>query len=194
MDTIACPKCGAQVGVAEKFCAACGASVVPDVPRQLSIEAQSTLGGARKWLMAISIITLVSGFIFYAIQRSDVEDQIRSAETQTAGMDPAQRDAIMMQTAHMTWDEAVAHDRGQPRMTLFVNAGLAFFYLCMWFWAKKNALGATITSLLVFITVIAVSAVLDPKTLAMGIVVKILFIAALARAITVARQERALSA
>lgn len=64
----------------------------------------------------------------------------------------------------------------------------------MWFWAKRNALAATVTALLLFITVIGVNAVYEPKSIAQGVVIKILFIAALAKAISAALEERRLQA
>lgn len=168
-----------------------------DVPPEvigLGIERDVRIGRARKWLMAISIITLISGFIFYAINKDSVEKQIREAEAQIADIDPVQRDEIMKEQTGMTWAEAVAHDRGQVSLLLFINIGLAIVYLGMWFWAKRNPLAATVTALLLFVTVIFVNAAYDPKTLAQGIIVKIFFIAALAKAIGAAQEERKIQA
>lgn len=119
-----------------------------------------------------------------------MEEQIRTAEAQIAGMDPETVDAMMKQQVGMTWAEAKAHDRGQVNLLLFVDIGLSAAFLGMWVWAKRNALAASVTALLIFITVIGINAVFDPKTLAQGIIVKIFFIAALAKAISVAQAER----
>ena len=198
-----CPKCEADVAASEKFCAACGAPVAEGMQRPMDVppeviglghERDARIGRARKWLMAISIITLVSGLIFYAINKDEVEKQIRDAEVQIAGIDPTTRDELMKQQVGMTWEEAKAHDRGQVNLLLFVNIGLAIAYLGMWFWAKRNALAASVTALLLFITVMGVNAVYDPKTLAQGVIVKIFFIAALAKAISAAQEERRIQA
>jgi len=45
-------------------------------------------------------------------------------------------------------------------------------------------------ALLLFLTVIVISAVLEPTSLAQGVVVKILFIAALGKAVMAGREER----
>ena len=123
----------------------------------------------------------------------EVEKQISQAETQIAGIDPVQRDELMKQQTGMTWDEAKAHDRGQVNLLLFVNIGLSIVYFGMWIWAKRNALAASVTALLLFITVIVVNGVYDPKTLPQGIIVKIFFIGALAKAISAAQEERRLT-
>jgi hypothetical protein len=200
MDEIRCPRCVAVVAANERFCAACGADIAGDKvaqdppPAKLDLDATRKLGTARKWLLAVSILTLLTGFVLYALNKSSVEDQIRDAAAKTAQMDPAQRDALMMQNVHMTWDQAVAHDRGQVNMLLAINIGLSVVYLGLFFFAKKNALTASVIALLLFITVIAVNAVFEPTSLAQGIIVKILFIAALAKAISAAVQERKLAA
>lgn len=205
---VTCPQCAAEVAAGERFCAACGAGIAvvdgvvtpqepPPAPSVVTLDGSERdvrIGRARKWLLAISVITLISGFIFYAMGKSEVEKQIRDAEMQLAGIDPATRDDLFKQQTGMTWDEAKAHDRGQVNLLLFINIGLAIVYLGMWFWAKRNALAATVTALLLFITVIGVNAVYEPKSLAQGIIVKIFFIAALAKAISAAQEERRLQA
>ncbi|HEY5923421.1 MAG TPA: zinc ribbon domain-containing protein, partial [Kofleriaceae bacterium] len=125
-----CPKCAADVAAGETFCAACGASMVAGVERPMDIppeviglggERDARIGRARKWLLAISIITLVSGFIFYAIGKDEVEKQIREAEVQISGLDPTTRDELVKQETGMTWEEVKAHDRGQVNLLLFIN-------------------------------------------------------------------------
>lgn len=206
-----CPKCAAEVAAGEKFCAACGSGIavaddgvvhaqdpvppaVVPYPQMDNFERDARIGRARKWLLAISAITLVTGFIFYAINKDEVEKQIRQAEVQIAGIDPQTRDQLMKDQTGMTWEEAKAHDRGQVNLLLFVNIGLSIVYFGMWIWAKRNALAASVTALLLFVTVIGVNAVYEPKTLAQGIIVKIFFIAALAKAISAAQEERRIQA
>jgi hypothetical protein len=207
-----CPQCSADVAAGEKFCAVCGAGISivdgvvhaqdpapsamppPQVVHLDGWERDARIGKARKWLVAISVITLISGLVFYAINKSEVEKQIREAEAQIANVDPETRDSLMKQQIGMTWDEAVAHDRGQVNLFLFINIGLAIAYLGMYFWAKRNPLAATVTALLLFITVMVGNAVYEPKTIYQGIILKIFFIGALAKAISAAQEERRLQA
>ncbi|MGE0396951.1 MAG: hypothetical protein AB7T06_09555 [Kofleriaceae bacterium] len=195
-----CPKCGVAVTADEKFCSGCGAGIAvgPDGNAILYDRVASPrvdlssghLGTARKWLLAISIITLISGFVFYAINKSEIEKQLRDAEIQLSGMSPEERDRAFQESIGMTWDEAVAHDRGLVRLLLIVNIALSVIYFGLWFWAKKNPYAAALVALLLFLTVIVISAVYEPSTLYQGILVKILFIAALAKAVTAGREER----
>lgn len=194
-----CPKCGVGVTADEKFCSGCGAGIAVsgdgavilyDRVAPATSLSNPHLGTARKWLLAISIITLISGFVFYAINKSDMEKQLHDAEMQLAHLAPAERDAALQQAVGMSWDEVVAHDRGLVNMLLAVNVGLAVIYLGLWFWARKNAYAASLVALLLFVTVIVASAVWEPSTLAQGVLVKFLFLAALIKAVTAGREER----
>lgn len=201
-----CPSCAAEIAGGEKFCAACGTGVAivdgvvhaqdpaPVIVNLDPIERDRRIGRARKWLFWISVITLVSGLVFYAIGKDTCEDQLRSVEHQLAGMDPGVRDSLLVERTGMTWDQVKAHDRGLVTLLLVINIGLAAVYLGMWFWAKRNPLGASVTALLLFITVIVVNGVYEPSSFAQGFLVKIFFILALAKAISAAQEERRIRA
>jgi hypothetical protein len=150
------------------------------------------MGKARTWLLAISIITLISGLVFFAIQKPEVEKQIREAEVATAGIDPVERDRLMRKEVGMSFSEAMAHDRGQVTLLLAINVSLAVIYFGLWFWAKKNPYMAALIALMLFLAVIVVSAVFDPKTIAQGVIVKVLFLLALTRAVKAGNEERRL--
>jgi hypothetical protein len=195
-----CPKCGVAVTADEKFCSGCGAGIAVSSDGKAILQERIAptpvtdmsghLGTARKWLLAISIITMISGFVFYAINKGEMEKQLRDAEVQLSHMSPQERDEALMQTVGMTWDEVVAHDKGLVNMLLVVNISLSVIYFGLWFWAKKNAYAASLVALLLFLTVIVASAVWEPQTLYQGILIKILFIAALVKAVSAGREER----
>jgi hypothetical protein len=190
-----CWRCAAVVASHERFCAACGAGLgsgtsVQSAPARLGLDALRKVSQARKWLLAISILTLVGGLVFYGLQRHEVENNIRNVAAQTAAMAPAMRDQLLWQRVGMTWAEVVKHDRGMVKLLLGLNVALAAIYLGLFFWARRNELAATVIALGLFVTVIAVSAALDPTTLAYGIPIKIAFIAVLVTAITAALRER----
>lgn len=193
----------------EKFCSACGAGVAggvaQDPPPAAAAAAAApaapsspaspllvnpAIGKARKWLLAVSIITLVSGLIFFAINKQEVEKEIDQVTAQVRGIDPAELDRRFQQNIGMTFQEAIDHDRGLVNMLLAVNLALAAGYLVLWFWAKKKPLPASIIALIMFVTTVVISAVYDPSTIHQGILVKVFFTLALVRAITAANQER----
>jgi hypothetical protein len=193
------PRCGVAVTADEKFCSGCGAGIAVGADGNAMLYDRVSpkldlsgghLGTARKWLLAISIITLLSGLVFWGINKSEMEKQLRDAETQLSGFSPEERDARLKEAVGMTWDEVVKHDRGLVTMLLVVNIALSVIYFGLWFWAKSNPYAASLVALLLFLTVIVISAVYEPSTLAQGILVKILFIGALIKAVTAGREER----
>jgi hypothetical protein len=191
-----CPKCSADLAPGEKFCSGCGAEVKTSAERSRERRDQEQISGqiatARRWLLIVSILTFVSGVGFYFIQSNETEKQIAEAERSMAGLEPAERDQALKQQIGMTWDEAVRRDRGAVRLLLFVNLALGAIYLGLWAWAKKNAFVASAIALSLFVTVIVVSAVLEPKSLMQGLLVKIFFTLALAKAISAAARARKL--
>lgn len=196
-----CRKCSAPMEPGEEFCSTCGAvrSLVPadDPPPALTpnlyaeLPREDAVGKARKWLMIIAVMTLVIGGVMFAIQSGEVEKTIQELEQQTAGMSIEDRDALMREHTGMTYQQVLDHDRGMVKLLLFVNVGLAAFYLGMWFWAKRNVLAASVIALLMFVSVTAVNGVIEPSTLYKGLVIKIFFVLALVKAIQLALAERA---
>ncbi len=66
---------------------------------------------------------------------------------------------------------------------LGINLFLALVMLGLWIWSKRATLPAIITALGIYVAVIIASALYDPATLAQGIVLKVLVIAALAKGV-----------
>ncbi len=209
----ACPSCGEEIAAGEVFCTGCGTptnepapapDVVQDPPPPVPVGPYITeppvnkvlstdrIGKARKWLFAVAILTLLTGLFYYFTQKEAVEKQITAAEQQTAQMDPGERDQQMQQNIGMTFAEAVAHDRGRVNLMLAINIAMAAIYLGLWWWAKRNPLPAALIALLLFITVTVINAVMEPTSMYQGVIVKVFFVVALARAIGAAKEERKL--
>lgn len=168
--SLACGACDGALVAADRFCAVCGAKVperedVATAGAPLPPAAPPLFGAgisdrirnehftrARRWLMAVAVLTAGFGVVFY-----------------------------MMLPAEL-------HEAG--RAILVTNLGLGAFYFAMWVWAKKNLLGAAATALVVFVAVIVINAAIDPITLTQGILIKMLFIAALGSSVREALADR----
>src|SRR5215470_452273 len=184
---VPCPSCASPVAASDAFCPACGhkiRSTGAELDAAIASEiADKRLAVARKWLAFVAVVTWLSGAIGYFTQSSAVDKQLAEFDSKLAGMPAAERDRVLVDKVGMTYDQIVAHDRGQVTMLLAVNIGLGFVYLGLWWWAKRNAPTATIVALILFITVHAVNAFIDPTTIAQGVIVKIAVIAALVAAV-----------
>lgn len=190
----ACPACGALIAQNQQYCSQCGsAAVIAPVDGVDGRHLKSPgahLATARTWLMVVAIMTFLSAFLIHAMQSKKVEQEIQTAEQQTRDVAPEVRDAYMQAEMGMTWEEAKAHDRGTVRMLLYINLALSLVYFGLWYWARQNPYMAALLALLLFVGVHAVSAIVEPSSLAQGILIKVLFVAALTRAVMAGHAAR----
>jgi hypothetical protein len=191
---IACPSCRNPVPTDDAFCPACGhkvRSTGAELDAAIAHElAEKRLAKARKWLIFVAILTWIGGAITYVMQTSEVDRQLADFDRQIASIPAGARDQLLKDKVGMTYDEIVAHDRGQVTMMVAINVGLGFVYLALWVWARRNAVTASIVALLLFVTVHAVNAFISPLTIVQGIIVKIAVIGALIAAIRAALEAR----
>lgn len=203
MSDGACPKCQAPMEASESFCAACGAQVRRSEEQNRQLKSRwrgaveksrfgQEVSKGRGWILAVSILTLIGGLVFFGLERSRVEKDIREAEAEFAGMDSKERDAAIKAETGMTWQELVDRDRGNVMFNLVTNLALTVIYFGLWLWAKRNAFAAALTALIFFITVMLIHAVVDPTTIVKGILIKILVIVGLIGAISAAYKQRRL--
>jgi len=75
---------------------------------------------------------------------------------------------------------------------LVTNLILAGIYAGLAFWARKNPLPAALVGLVLFVTIHVINVVMDPMTIAQGIIVKIIIIAVLVRAIQAGTKHKKL--
>lgn len=66
---------------------------------------------------------------------------------------------------------------------MVVMLGIGAGYVGLWAWCKSNPLAASIVGLVVFLSLHATEAIVDPSTIYKGLIVKIIVITILARAI-----------
>lgn len=192
----ACPSCNTQVADDLKFCTQCGtdlnASGWSSAPsgRKPTPQPTEVLGAARKWLLAIAILTLLASVFIHFVQSAETEKQIAEATAALAAIDPVERDTYMKQETGMSFQEAIDHDRGMVRLLTVVNVVLAILYFGLWIWARREPYLAALVALLLFVSVVVVSAVLEPGSLHQGILIKVLFTVALVKAVQAGHQER----
>ncbi len=86
----------------------------------------------------------------------------------------------------------VYYAMAEDPLVLVVNLVLAAIHAGLWHWAKRSLLPAAVSALVLFVTVHLLNAVMDPATLVQGVVVKVIFLVALARAMTAGLEARRL--
>jgi hypothetical protein len=91
---------------------------------------------------------------------------------------------VFFAIAQTTGDETTSF------IVLAVTLGLAAIYFGLWIWGKKAPFAAILTALIVFITFHLLDAVLDPMSLARGIIVKIAVLVGLSSALKTAYTKK----
>ena len=197
-SAVRCPKCRGWVAKGEKFCSACGAKIPTRADRIRAAnrsrerqETQHNVNRGRRWMLIVAVLTLFGGAFSYFAGMSDVDKQLRDAEASFSGMTPVERDAQLKQEMGMTWQEVVDHDRGMVTFQMVVLVTLGVIYVGLWWWAQTNAFAAALIALLLFVTVMLVSALIDPVSLVKGIIIKVVIIAALSSAVSSGYRQRA---
>jgi uncharacterized membrane protein YiaA len=197
-SAVRCPKCRGWVAKGEKFCSACGAKIPTRADRIRAAnrnrerqETQHNVNRGRRWMLVVAVLTLFGGVFSYFAGMSDVDKQLREAEAAFSGMTPVERDAQLKKEVGMTWQEVVDHDRGMVTFQMAVLVALGVIYIGLWWWAQTNAFAAALIALLLFVTVMLVSALIDPVSLVKGIIIKIVIIGALSSAVSSGYRQRA---
>jgi len=196
---VRCPKCRGWVAKGEKFCSACGAKIPTRADRMRAVqqnrdrqETEDKVNRGRRWMLIVAILTLLASVISHFSGMSNLEKRRREAESEFSGMTPAERDAQLKEEIGMTWEEALADERGQVLLQTTVLVALGVVYLGLWWWAQKNAFAAALTALLLFGTVQFISFLMEPASVFRGLIIKIPIVLALSTAVSAGYRQRTL--
>ncbi|MBI4955585.1 MAG: zinc ribbon domain-containing protein [Myxococcales bacterium] len=203
--TVPC-SCGEPIARGDAFCQACGKEVDADTRARL-VEALDRLAAqaadddramvlrtkvrkAANMIAILGVLFLVSGAIFYAIQKGQADKAI----AMLAGMPddatfPTPIDGVTYKVGALR-----AKVAAEPVQLLVVNVVLASLMGGLYLWARKSPLPAIITAFALFFVVHFVNFLLDPATIVQGIIIKVLAIAAFVAGIKAALEVRAASA
>jgi hypothetical protein len=81
-------------------------------------------------------------------------------------------------------------ESGEGIILLITNIIVAAIYAGLGFWSQKNAFAATLVGLIMFVSLMVISAIIDPITIVQGILVKGLVIGYLIRGVIGATKTR----
>jgi Zn-finger nucleic acid-binding protein len=207
---VRCPACGDDILGSDRFCPACGAELTGELREE--IETRAWRGAMRAWgqgarqrrrksvrrrrvlrasnlLLWLAMLVLLQG-TFRMVwghfemeharrairQESTVEDlTLENGETVT-------REELLAALEQLYWIDA---------LTPLLFAGLLFG---MYAWSRRAALPATVTALCLLLVLWLASALIEPRTIFHGLLVKVIaltFLMGGIRAAVVERSERA---
>jgi hypothetical protein len=181
---IKCGACGANAKPYDGFCNGCGNSLPSAEQRIHERQVKQATGAMRTlaWLLAIS------GLVMFFLARS----QAANALAKLAGMD----DAATIPIKGVTYTVAQLRDqvRWEPWGVLITNAVLAAVMAGLTLWGKRSPLPAVVVATATYAVVIVVNAIVDPRTIGQGIVLKVIIIGFFVKGIKAALALRAANA
>jgi hypothetical protein len=179
VESTACPHCGAANPSGAAFCESCGKALPGAVstPRVITGTVQPMTGAGR------------------SLVADDLHRTTKKAATALMWVAILQTFlgpvALYLQISRLERENPGMQYEIQPFAWATV-LGIAAVFWGLFLWARRNPLPAAIVGLIVFISIHALDAVLDPRTLAHGIFMKIIVIAVLSRAISAGVKHRRL--
>ncbi len=120
------------------------------------------------------------------------QGQAEKALVNLRGLDEGMMFPELVQGQSMTVGKLREVVESEPRQILFLNILLAALMGGLWVWAKKSVLPAILVALAVFATVHVASAIVAPKTIVQGIVIKIFAVIVLTKGVRAALAARRL--
>ncbi|MDB5102917.1 MAG: zinc ribbon protein [Fibrobacteres bacterium] len=188
-----CSGCGAALNGADDFCGECGAKVNGDgiagAGKLWSDEVDASVKKASKWILAVGFMFLVFGTFLGFMQKSTRDTafaNLRQYEDSMTWSAPVNGKTVTVGELKRMVDFEYYSVFG-------TNYFLAMVMFVIFFWSKRSPFSAFVTALSIYMGVIVLNAVVDPKTLAQGLILKIAVIAALISGIKAAVPTRGLA-
>jgi hypothetical protein len=195
--SVPCQSCQNPVRMGDQHCSGCGRAVTDDDRRVLQDRLESSdyqayargkkVRSAANWIGALAILFAISGLIMFAIQYSQTDVALINL---SRFQDGDQLEPINGKS--YTAGELRAVVRREPFQILIVNLIVAGLMAGLWVWGKRSPLPAIGCAFALFLVVHVGSAMVDPTSLARGIILKIAAIAALASGLKSALEARAM--
>lgn len=153
--------------------------------KRIAKERHSRVVRAAGWMLAVAILQVVFG-LFAGMSASR---EAAAAHRNLQRFEPDELVELEDGTTMTAGELARAVDR-ERLQAYIVPIGLGMVFLLLAWWATKAALPAIMTALALFVSVHVVMAILDPANIVRGLLIKILFIAALLRGLMAALEQR----
>ena len=169
-----CPACNSEIQLLDEYCTQCGHALgTPD--RFLH---QRSVQGATKAIRFLAVLFAIFGVLLFYTMRGTTEKALQNLAQfeDEEVLDPI--DGVTY-TAGELRTRVIWEQRG----VLVVNLILSALMLVLAWWSKRKPLEAILIATAIFVVVQVGGAIMDPKTLMQGIIMKAIVIAVLIRGI-----------
>jgi hypothetical protein len=169
-----CPACKAEIQLLDEYCAKCGHSL--GTPARF-LHRQS-VQGATSAIYFLAVLFAIFGIVMFYVMREPTQAAL-------ANLAQFEDQQILEPIDGVTYTAGELRARivWEHRGVVVVNLILSALMLVLAWWSKSRPLPAILIATAIFVVVQVTGAIMDPKMLTQGIIVKALVIAALARGI-----------
>lgn len=176
--TIACPHCSGANPDECRFCEACGLALPSrERLRPRVIERKGFAGSG----------------IGRDLQLEQLDKQARSARNVMLAIGILQVLLAGILAAVAAGGAGNTPAEQQTFVIMAISVGVVgVIFIGLGLWARRSPLAASVVGLVLYLSIIAADAVANPATLASGIVIKVIFILALAKAVSAGVKHRSL--
>ena len=193
-----CPSCGEELkSLDNKFCTFCGTGLdevnaneteelTEESNEELSDEQKKVIRKSSNWILFLSISFVVFGTIFGFMNKSEAD----KAKANIAHFDSEMTIPTPIKGKTYTVGELRTALDKEVTFLFATNYFLGLIMFGLYFWSKKNPFAAMVTALTVYLSVIVLSAIIDPHSIYQGIIIKIFVITALINGIKVSINSR----
>jgi len=182
----ACLACGQKAKAEDQFCERCGAAL-PEAATQRKII---RLNSARGTIAGVGWLFLVAALFMGFLQSEIAKESLKNLEGYAAtDVYPEPIDGETLTVGQLR--EQVQRE---PYQVAGLNVFLALVMFGLYYYSRRAPLTALIAAVSVYVAVQVLNAIVDPKTLAQGIYVKIFVTFFLANGVRSALQLRNLKA
>jgi len=195
--SIPCQSCPNPIRVGDQHCSGCGRAITEDdrTALQQRLEASDyqayergkKVREASKWIGVLAILFAISGALMFALQLSEADKALSNLSRFD---DDDQLEPIDGKT--YTAAELRKAVEREPYQILIVNLIVAALMGGLWAWGKRAPLPAIACAFALFLAVHVGSAMVDPSSIAKGLIIKIVAIVVLAKGLKSALAVRAM--
>ena len=177
-EIIPCKGCGKLPNGYDAFCGSCG----KPLPKSESYVQRRQLKSASSAIRYLAILFLVVGIALFFLTKSNSEQAL----TRIANLPDSANYPTLLAGKQYTVGQVRQELAWAPWGALLVNAILAVVMTILFFWGKRAPLAAILVATATYFVVIVANAIVDPRTLAQGLIVKIIVILMLVNGIKAA--------
>jgi hypothetical protein len=169
-----CPSCKAEIQLLDEYCAKCGHAL--GTPARFLHR--HSVQGATSAIWVLAVLFAIFGVAMFFLMRD-------TTQTALENLAPYQDHEVLQPIDGVTYTAGELRARviWEQRGVLVVNLLLSAIMVVLAWWSKRRALPAILIATAIFVVVQVAGAIVDPRTLMQGLIVKAIVIGVLIKGI-----------